>query len=99
MCRTVEIAARDARDFWSEEEECEGDDTFAAMYLHNEEVVSATASVMIVHLDFPASLNARIRNSRGVTETLTAESLEGFTASWSYDPEGGLSMVVEKTAP
>jgi len=47
-------------------------------------------------LGFPGSTEARIGNTRALDGTLTAESSTDLEASWTYHPDDGLSIVIER---
>jgi hypothetical protein len=81
--------------------ECSGDASYASISLPPTAIqfglTDRIINVLIGTLGFPASLRAKIENTRALDGTLTDESLNGYSASWTYHPDDGLSLVVEKS--
>jgi hypothetical protein len=82
--------------------ECSGDKTYASITLPAEAIrLGATdrvVNVLIGTLGFPTAIRARIENTRALDGTLTDDSPDGYSASWTYHPNDGLSLVVEMSS-
>jgi hypothetical protein len=48
-------------------------------------------------LGFSQSIEAKIGNTRAIDGMQTAQSPDGFTATWTFHPDDGLNVIVEKS--
>lgn len=72
-----------------------GDETYVSVSdLYDPLLVQNLVEAMR-ELGFPSSVAARIGNTRALDGTLTADGA-GVTASWTYHPDDGLSIVIER---
>jgi hypothetical protein len=75
-----------------------GDETYASISVTGDGLLSNARLVeMLVELGFPESIGARIGNTRALDGTLTADG-NHVSATWTYHPDDGLQLVIERTA-
>jgi len=74
----------------------DGDETYASVDIEGVGLYDISGlEAALVELGFPESIGARIGNTRALDGTLTADG-DKVTASWTYHPDNGLSLVVER---
>lgn len=86
--------------YWLGEQYIEGGPAGVSIFLSNEAlakpVTISDLELTFYELGFPAPVIDDLSDFRRLDGTETADG-SGVTATWSYDPETGLSMVIERT--
>jgi hypothetical protein len=74
----------------------ESDETFASLTVFSSYMPALER--LLDELGFPASTMSRIGNTRALDGTLEAKG-EKAIATWTYHPDNGLNIVIERIDP
>jgi hypothetical protein len=73
----------------------DGDETYASVSIEPLGLGDVELPALLDDLGFPPSTMSKIGNTRALDGTLTADAPH-VTASWTYHPDDGLSLVFER---
>lgn len=76
------------------EDYVEGDSEYVAINIDG--FLAGLVEDALLELGFPPGTWARVQNTRALDGTQTARG-DGIVASWTYHPDSGLNMVIERT--